>query len=93
MSNPEFLSGDYRLIGGESEGNIINQANLRSAPGGYIALVGNRIDNQRSGSITTPQGNTVLAVGHSVTLNLDHGNLLGVQIQGETVAALIQMVG
>ncbi|KYP02680.1 hypothetical protein AU253_01485 [Yersinia pestis] len=44
--------------------------------------MGNRIDNQRSGSITTPQGNTVLAVGHSVTLNLDHGNLLGVQIQG-----------
>ncbi|WP_444823303.1 two-partner secretion domain-containing protein [Yersinia pseudotuberculosis] len=93
MSNPEFLSGDYRLIGGESEGNIINQANLRSALGGYIALVGNRIDNQRSGSITTPQGNTVLAVGHSVTLNLDHGNLLGVQIQGETVAALIQNGG
>lgn len=93
MSNPDFLSGDYRLIGGEREGNIINQANLRSAPGGYIALVGNRIDNQRSGSITTPQGNTVLAVGHSVTLNLDHGNLLGVQIQGETVAALIQNGG
>ncbi|MBS0054396.1 filamentous hemagglutinin N-terminal domain-containing protein [Yersinia sp. Marseille-Q3913] len=93
MSNHDFIRGCYTLTSEKNEGQVINQANLRTTPGGYIALVGQRVDNQSSGVINSPQGKVVVASGSRVTLNLDHGNLLGVQIQGEQVSTLLRNGG
>ncbi len=93
MSNKDFISGCYTLTSRGHEGQVINQANLRTTSGGYIALIGQQVDNQTSGIINTPQGKVALASGGRVTLNLDHGSLLGVQIQGEQVSTLLKNGG
>ncbi|WP_145490627.1 two-partner secretion domain-containing protein [Yersinia rohdei] len=93
LSDQDFIDGRYRLTSPKQEGSVINQANLRTIAGGYIALVGQRVNNQDSGVIDAKGGRAILAAGQHVTLNLDHGQLLGVQIQGEQVAALIQNGG
>lgn len=93
MSDQDFLNGRYTLTSPKQEGRVINQANLRAASGGYIALVGQQVNNQNSGAINAPKGRVILAGGQRVTLNLDHGQLLGVQVRGEQVAALIQNGG
>ncbi|ATM96959.1 adhesin [Yersinia frederiksenii] len=93
LSDQDFINGRYILTSPKQEGSVINQANLRTVPGGYIALVGLRVNNLDSGVINTAKGRVILATGERVTLNLDHGQLLGVQVQGEQVAALIQNGG
>lgn len=93
MSNHDLISGCYTLTSQKQEGKLVNQANLRTTAGGYIALIGQQVDNQSSGVINTPQGKVALASGNRVTLNLDRGNLLGVQIQGEQVNTLLQNGG
>ncbi|WP_174634719.1 filamentous hemagglutinin N-terminal domain-containing protein [Yersinia thracica] len=93
MSNQDFISGCYTLTSRGHEGQVINQANLRTTSGGYIALIGQQVDNQASGVINAPQGKVALASGSRVTLYLDHGSLLGVQIQGEQVSTLLKNGG
>ncbi|WP_156168679.1 filamentous hemagglutinin N-terminal domain-containing protein, partial [Yersinia pekkanenii] len=93
MSDGDFVRGSYTLTSRKHEGKLINQANLRTTEGGYIALIGQQVDNQASGVINAPQGKVALASGSRVTLNLDHGSLLGVQVQGEQVSTLLQNGG
>ncbi|WP_145579390.1 two-partner secretion domain-containing protein [Yersinia massiliensis] len=93
MSNQDFIGGNYKLTSSRLEGRVVNQANLSATTGGYIALVGLQVDNQHSGFIDTPQGKTLFTAGQNVTLNLDEGNLIGVQIQGRQVATLLQNGG
>ncbi|WP_145587879.1 two-partner secretion domain-containing protein [Yersinia aldovae] len=93
MSNHDFINGSYTLTSLKSEGQVINQANLRTTAGGYIALIGQQVDNQASGVINAPQGKVALVSASRVTLNLDHGSLLGVQVQGEQVSALLKNGG
>ncbi|MBX9479419.1 filamentous hemagglutinin N-terminal domain-containing protein [Yersinia enterocolitica] len=93
MSNHDFISGCYTLTSQKQEGKLVNQANLRTTAGGYIALIGQHVDNQPSGVINTPQGKVAFTSGSQVTLNLDHSNLLGVQVQGEQVSTLLQNGG
>ncbi|HDL6958134.1 TPA: filamentous hemagglutinin N-terminal domain-containing protein [Yersinia enterocolitica] len=93
MSNHDFISGSYTLTSQKQEGKLVNQANLHTTAGGYIALIGQQVDNQPSGVINTPKGKVALASGSRVTLNLDRGNLLGVQVQGEQVNTLLQNGG
>ncbi|CNH71009.1 putative adhesin [Yersinia massiliensis] len=93
MSNQDFIGGNYKLTSSRLEERVVNQANLSATTGGYIALVGLQVDNQHSGFIDTPQGKTLFTAGQNVTLNLDQGNLIGVQIQGRQVATLLQNGG
>lgn len=93
MSNHDFTRGNYTLTSQIQEGKLVNQANLRTTAGGYIALIGQQVDNQPSGIINAPQGKAALASGSRVILNLDRGNLLGVQVQGEQVNTLLQNGG
>ncbi|MFV8797915.1 filamentous hemagglutinin N-terminal domain-containing protein, partial [Yersinia sp. LJYL362] len=93
MSDHDFTAGSYTLTSRGHEGKLVNQANLRTIEGGYIALVGQRVDNQAAGVINAPQGKVALASGSRVTLNLDHGSLLGVQIQGDQVNTLLKNGG
>ncbi|MBW5815991.1 filamentous hemagglutinin N-terminal domain-containing protein [Yersinia kristensenii] len=93
ISDGDFVRGSYTLTSRKHEGKLVNQANLRTTAGGYIALIGQQVDNQASGVINTPQGKVALASGSRVTLNLDHGSLLGVQVKGEQVNTLLQNGG
>ncbi len=66
LSNEDFLAGKYKFTDGVGAGAIKNQGTINSASGGQVYLIAPDIEN--SGIITSPQGEIVLAAGHSVSL-------------------------
>ncbi len=76
ISNDDFLAGRYTFYG--PGGSVVNQGIL-SAPGGYVALLGNRVEN--SGLITSQLGTVALAAGEKITLGLDPQGLISVVIE------------
>jgi filamentous hemagglutinin family protein len=71
LSNNDFLAGKKNFHGGPGAGSIANQGKISTASGGQVFLIAPNVDN--SGIITSPQGQVVLAAGHSVQL-VDSGN-------------------
>ncbi len=76
INNSDFLNKNYVFESTQGgSGYIENQGNLT---GGYIALLGQAVNN--SGTITTDGGQTVLAAGNKATLSLDSDGLVNVQV-------------
>ena len=63
VDNASFMNGQALHFRGQSNGEVVNLGTIRSA-NGDVMLMGSRVVN--SGSIFTPQGQTVLAAGDSV---------------------------
>lgn len=92
INTADFMKGQYTLSGeGNPGAQVINQGSLTTAKGGYIVLAADQVKN--SGTITTPSGKTVLAVGKTVTLQLDNGGLTSVSVDGSVVNALVENQG
>jgi len=66
ISDADFMAGNMRFSRNGANGSIVNQGQLRAAPGGYVALLGATVSNE--GSIVTPQGNTYLAAAEAVKM-------------------------
>ena len=66
ISNSDFAAGKLNFAAGTTAGNIVNQGNLTTPSGGLIYLIAPQVQN--SGVITSPQGEVLLAAGHSVQL-------------------------
>ncbi|HEX8610623.1 MAG TPA: filamentous hemagglutinin N-terminal domain-containing protein [Telluria sp.] len=66
MSNADFLAGKRNFNGPTSAGSVVNQGAITTPAGGKVFLIAPNVDN--SGIITSPQGEVVLAAGHSVQL-------------------------
>lgn len=66
MTDQDFINGKLKFAGVDNAGHIVNQGELTSATGGKIYLVAPKVDN--SGIITSPQGEIILAAGHTVNL-------------------------
>ncbi|MFA5100774.1 MAG: filamentous hemagglutinin N-terminal domain-containing protein, partial [Candidatus Omnitrophota bacterium] len=81
MSNADFMAGRYSFVG--DGGSVVNLGYL-SAPGGYVALLGSRVENQ--GIIEAELGSVALASGKAVTLKLDPKGLISVVIDEATVS-------
>jgi len=79
ISNDDFLSGKYNFTG--SGGSVINRGYI-SSPGGYVALLGNSVEN--SGTIVASLGSVALASGKAVTLSLDPQGLISVAVDEAT---------
>ncbi|WP_167076629.1 two-partner secretion domain-containing protein [Massilia aquatica] len=71
MSNADFLAGKRSFNGPASAGSVVNQGSITTPSGGKVFLIAPHVEN--SGIITSPQGDVVLAAGHSVQL-VDSGN-------------------
>jgi len=69
MSDADFLAGKQRFSG--AGGSVSNQGAITTANGGHVFLIAPNVDN--TGLITSPNGDVVLAAGHSVQL-VDSGN-------------------
>ncbi|EEI4451963.1 filamentous hemagglutinin N-terminal domain-containing protein, partial [Salmonella enterica] len=92
ISNADFMSGHYTFSGGANPGAaVVNQGSLTTTKGGYIVLAADRVQN--SGTVRTPGGQTVLAAGETVTLQLDNGGLTSVSVNGTVVNALVENRG
>ncbi len=92
IKNDDFMNRRYTFSGGQKAGAaIVNQGELTTNAGGYIVLAADRVSN--SGTIRTPGGKTVLAASERVTLQLDNGGLMSVQVTGDVVNALVENRG
>ena len=92
IKNDDFMNRRYTFSGGQKAGaEIVNQGALTTNAGGYIVLTADRVSN--SGTIRTPGGKTVLAASERVTLQLDNGGLVAVQVTGDVVNALVENRG
>ena len=65
LSDADFLSGK-RQFGGTGAAGVVNQGSISTPAGGQVMLIGAQVEN--SGIITSPQGQVLLAAGHSVQL-------------------------
>jgi filamentous hemagglutinin family protein len=65
MRDDDFLAGRMRF-GGAGGGHLSNRGTITTPSGGRILLAATTIDN--SGILTAPDGEIVLAAGHSVQL-------------------------
>lgn len=81
MANEDFMAGRYTFTG--NGGSVVNMGYL-SAPGGYVALLGSRVENQ--GIIEAELGSVALASGNAVTLKLDPKGLISVVVDESTIA-------
>ena len=66
LSDQDFLAGRLNFTAGAQAGNIANQGTITTPAGGQVFLIAPDIEN--SGVITAPDGQIMLAAGHSVQL-------------------------
>jgi len=66
LSNQDFLAGKMNFNAGDQAGAVLNQGTINAGSGGQILLIAPNVEN--SGIITAPNGDVLLAAGHSVQL-------------------------
>ncbi|MDE2455859.1 MAG: filamentous hemagglutinin N-terminal domain-containing protein, partial [Burkholderiales bacterium] len=81
------LSTTTRSFSGPGTGAVVNQGTISAAPGGYVALLGNRVLNQ--GLIQAQMGSVALGAGSAVTLSFG-GPGLQMQVDRSTLDNLAQ---
>ncbi|UXY15451.1 YDG domain-containing protein [Chitiniphilus purpureus] len=88
LSDHDFLAGRYRFEGSGS-GSVTNQGLLRTATGGTVALIAAKVVN--TGRIETPQGQTLLASGSTVTLDI--GGPVQLEVERGVLDGLVENGG
>jgi len=66
LSDADFLAGKLNFTATTGAGSVVNQGAITTPGGGQVYLIAP--DVQNSGVITSPQGEIILAAGHSVEL-------------------------
>jgi filamentous hemagglutinin family protein len=66
ISNADFLAGKNNFNGAANAGKVSNQGTITTPSGGQIFLVAPAVEN--SGVISAPNGEVLLAAGHTVQL-------------------------
>ncbi|MDO9403409.1 MAG: filamentous hemagglutinin N-terminal domain-containing protein [Polaromonas sp.] len=89
IGDANFMDARYKFAGPGS-GAVVNRGSLH-ADGGYIALMGGRVDNQ--GVMTAQMGTVVLAAGNAMTMDIAGDRLLNVTVDQGAVQALVQNGG
>ena len=71
MTNEDFLAGKRQFAAGGVAGGVSNAGLIHAGKGGQVLLIAPNVEN--TGIITAPNGEVILAAGHSVQL-ADPGN-------------------
>jgi filamentous hemagglutinin family protein len=66
ITNADFLAGKNNFSAGSVAGNVINNGTITTSSGGQVFLIAPNVAN--NGVINSPQGEVLLAAGHSVEL-------------------------
>lgn len=91
LSNEDFAAGRFKLQASAGAGSVNNAGQITAAKGGYVVLAAPQVHN--SGAIDTPLGQTVMAAGDHVTLQLQGASLLGYRIERGALQALVEQAG
>ncbi|NBP46335.1 MAG: hypothetical protein EBU72_14195 [Betaproteobacteria bacterium] len=86
----DFMAGKASFNREGSTGSVVNEGQLKSALGGYIALLAPEVRNQ--GVVIAQAGTVALASGEAITLNFNSSGtgLAGITTTPQTVAALVE---
>lgn len=76
------VGSSSQTFGGGGTGSVVNRGTITAAPGGYVALLGNRVANE--GLVSARLGSVALAGGSAVTLSFDSNRLVDMQVQRST---------
>ncbi|MBB5863911.1 filamentous hemagglutinin N-terminal domain-containing protein [Xanthomonas sp. 3058] len=90
ISDADFQAGRYAFTGAGS-GSVVNQGNITTGDGGYVALMGRSVSNQ--GLIVARLGTVALAAGEAVTLDMAGDGLLNVAVSAGAMNALAENGG
>jgi filamentous hemagglutinin family protein len=91
LSNNDFFKRHYAFANEGQAGAIVNQGLIRTAPGGYVALIGPRVNNQ--GALLSPDGFAALAAGNRVTVTLSDHRMIGLSVDQGVLRALASNSG
>jgi len=91
LSDEKFLSGKYLFEKNTNAGSIVNQGQIRTADGGYVAFLSPVISNE--GTIITPSGKTALAAGDKISLDFTGDKLVSFTVNQGAVNSLIENKG
>ena len=84
-----FMAGEVKLNRAGSTGAVVNQGELRSRLGGYIALLAPEVRNQ--GVVVAQAGTVALASGEAITLRFDGDQkLASLQTTPAAIATLVE---
>ncbi|MBY0237730.1 MAG: filamentous hemagglutinin N-terminal domain-containing protein, partial [Burkholderiaceae bacterium] len=88
LSDSDFLAGKKYFNGGSGNagGKVVNQGAIVTPNGGHVYLIASDVEN--SGVITSPQGEIVLAAGHTVQLADSHDPQVHVVVSAPANQAL-----
>ena len=86
----DFMAGKAIFNRGGSTGSVVNQGQLTSAAGGYIALLAPEVRNQ--GVVVAQAGTVALASGEAITLSFNNTGtgLAGITTTPQAIAALVE---
>ncbi|WP_156481365.1 two-partner secretion domain-containing protein, partial [Herbaspirillum rubrisubalbicans] len=89
-TNVTIANGSIALSG-QSGASIVNQGNIKAADGGFVVLTGQQVTN--TGTIEAKGGYVALTAGDKVSLQLDNGALLSVNVDAAAIQALVDNKG
>ncbi|WP_175597124.1 MBG domain-containing protein [Peristeroidobacter soli] len=84
LSDADFIAGNYTLRNNGRAASILNEGSLTA---GSVVLVAPSITN--TGNITTPDGNTTLAAGNTVTVSVFANGLMTANVDEAVLNASI----
>jgi filamentous hemagglutinin family protein len=87
ISDADFMQGRYRFVGDGSKGEVLNQGTIRTAPGGYVALLGASVSNE--GQIIAPQGSVALGAGDRISVPLGSTGKIKLELSPASINASV----
>jgi len=72
-------------------GNVVNEGTITTAPGGYIALVGQNTSN--NGTMSSRLGTVAMAAGNDVSLDFTKNSLININVDKNTLESTVDNAG
>ncbi|MDO8692970.1 MAG: YDG domain-containing protein [Sheuella sp.] len=89
MTDAEFMAGSTTFSRNGATGSIINEGNINSGIGGYIAMLAPEVRN--GGVLVAQQGSVAMAAGETVTLNFGPTSKLeSLTVSASQLGALVE---
>jgi hypothetical protein len=88
LSTADFMAGKATFNRNGATGSVVNEGNLSSHLGGYIALLAPNVQN--SGIIVAQLGTVALAAGEAMTLHFAGNQLTSITVSPSKINALVE---
>lgn len=86
ISDADFMAGNYRFVGGNGAGAILNQGAINTR--GYVALLGAKVTND--GLISTQGGNAYFGAAETIALSMTNSGRVRMELTPASVNASIE---